>query len=78
MYELELLAIRRPFWFIVKDRGSDTFYLKQYNSETNAAYWTRNYENATTFMNEKRAIEYKKKFFDNRCPVIVVEHELEV
>lgn len=78
MYELELLAIRRPFWFLVRDCGSDTFYLKEYNSETNAAYWTKNYENAAVFMNKKRAEEYKKKFFDKRCPVMIVEHEIDM
>lgn len=78
MYELELLTIRRPYWFIIRDYGSDTFYLKDYNSETNAALWTRNYEAATSFMNEERAEEYKRKFFDNRCPVMIVEHELDI
>lgn len=66
----------RSFWFIITDQGSDTYYLKKYNKATNVAHWTRNCENATAFMNEHRAEQYKILYFDKRCDVGIVEHEL--
>lgn len=76
--EKQEFTIVRSFWFIVTDFGNTTYYLHRYDHKLNAAYWTKNYENATAFMNNERATSYKTSYFDNRRETCIIEHEVEV
>lgn len=68
----------RLFWFIITDKGSDTFYLKKYHPHSNTARWTKNYQSATAFMNHERADMFKKTYLDGRTETCIIEHEIEI